>query len=103
MYPTIQNLKKRISHFSLIELNHKTPKISQWAYIFQRAFYVASIQWLGDTTSYPRFLAFLMSDFTIVQYQKKQETLQPRLRDIYINIYRNASKMHITMETELSL
>ena len=47
-------------YISPIDLNHKTPKISPWAYIFQRAFWWAYIRGLRAATSYPGFFAFLI-------------------------------------------
>ena len=68
--------KKRISHFSPLDLNHKTPKISPWAYILQRAFLVGLYSGVGGYNLVPRLSC--LSDIGLHRrpISERQETLR---------------------------
>ena len=72
-----QRKRKSISHFSPIDLNQV-----HGLKFFKELFWLAYIRGLGAATSYPGFLAFLISDFTVVRYHKvRKETLRQRLAE----------------------
>ena len=83
-----QNLKKIINYFSQINLNHKTPKISPWAYIFQTTFLVGIYSGVGGYNFVPRVSC--LSDIRLDRrpISEKQQTPQARLGGVIIGLHK---------------